>query len=71
MYLKRGIRPTIKFEVEVKGHHNVGAASACDGFEEQGVMIAAASDEFWDNGAYEVSCVPIKMGMQIIDAVNA
>ncbi|KAK3018523.1 hypothetical protein RJ639_005273 [Escallonia herrerae] len=38
------------------------SASACDGFEEQGVMIAAASDEFWDNGGacgswYRVKCI--------------
>ncbi|KAK2982645.1 hypothetical protein RJ640_027727 [Escallonia rubra] len=37
-------------------------ASACDGFEEQGVMVAAASDEFWDNGGacgswYRVKCI--------------
>ncbi|XP_058113336.1 EG45-like domain containing protein [Magnolia sinica] len=35
--------------------------SACDGFEEEGVMIAAASDAFWANGAacghrYKVTC---------------
>lgn len=38
-----------------------GAASACYGFEDQGTMIAAASDALWDGGAacgrmYTVSC---------------
>ncbi|KAI3926237.1 hypothetical protein MKW98_028373 [Papaver atlanticum] len=36
--------------------------SACDGGKNEGVMIAAASDAFWDGGAacgsfYKVSCV--------------
>lgn len=38
------------------------SASACNGFEDDGVMIAAASDEFWNDGGacgqmYEVSCL--------------
>ena len=38
------------------------AASACYGFEDDGVMIAAASDVFWNDGGacgqmYEVSCL--------------
>ncbi|KAK9273012.1 hypothetical protein L1049_017819 [Liquidambar formosana] len=38
------------------------AASACFGNEDEGVMIAAASDEFWDNGGacgkmYQVKCL--------------
>ncbi|XP_057514902.1 EG45-like domain containing protein [Actinidia eriantha] len=41
--------------------YNVYVPSACYGFEDQGVMIAAASDALWDNGAacgrmYRVSC---------------
>ncbi|XP_057514670.1 EG45-like domain containing protein [Actinidia eriantha] len=41
--------------------YNVYVPSACYGLEDQGVMIAAASDALWDNGAacgrmYRVSC---------------
>lgn len=37
-------------------------ASACDGYSNEGVMIAAASEAFWDNGGacgkkYTVKCV--------------
>ncbi|KAF8392953.1 hypothetical protein HHK36_021193 [Tetracentron sinense] len=36
--------------------------SSCNGFEDEGMMIAAASDAIWDNGAacgsmYQVSCL--------------
>ena len=39
-----------------------GAASACNGFKNDGVMIAAASNELWGNGAacgnnYKVKCL--------------
>ncbi|KAG2696378.1 hypothetical protein I3760_07G056600 [Carya illinoinensis] len=42
-------------------YYTVYVPSACYGFEDQGVMIAAASDALWDNGAacgrmYSVSC---------------
>lgn len=38
------------------------AASACDGYTNEGKMIAAASEEIWDNGGacgrkYTVKCV--------------
>ncbi|KAI9125714.1 hypothetical protein K1719_003132 [Acacia pycnantha] len=41
--------------------YNQYLPSACDGFQDDGVMIAAASDSIWDNGAacgrkYSVSC---------------
>ncbi|KAG7969890.1 hypothetical protein I3843_07G055500 [Carya illinoinensis] len=42
-------------------YYTVYVPSACYGFEDEGVMIAAASDALWDNGAacgkmYSVSC---------------
>lgn len=45
------------------------AASACYGNEDEGVMIAAASDAIWDNGAacgrrYSVTCTgPTNQGV--------
>ncbi|KAI9125746.1 hypothetical protein K1719_003164 [Acacia pycnantha] len=41
--------------------YNQYLPSACDGFQDDGVMIAAASDSIWDNGAacgrkYSVRC---------------
>jgi hypothetical protein len=44
-------------------------ASACYGYEDQGVMIAAASDDLWDDGAacgirYTVTCTgPTNQGV--------
>ncbi|KAF9662680.1 hypothetical protein SADUNF_Sadunf18G0079500 [Salix dunnii] len=42
-------------------YYNVYVPSACYGFQDQGVMIAAASDALWENGAacgkmYKVTC---------------
>ncbi|XP_018821980.1 EG45-like domain containing protein [Juglans regia] len=42
-------------------YYNVYVPSACYGYQDQGVMIAAASDALWDNGnacgrMYSVSC---------------
>ncbi|GMP36271.1 hypothetical protein CsSME_00008452 [Camellia sinensis var. sinensis] len=42
-------------------YYNVYVPSACYGYQDQGVMIAAASDALWNNGAacgkmYSVSC---------------
>jgi hypothetical protein len=43
-------------------HYIWRAASACYGYEERGIYIAAASDSMWENGAacgklYSVACI--------------
>ncbi|KAJ8750737.1 hypothetical protein K2173_015918 [Erythroxylum novogranatense] len=49
--------------------YTVYVPSACYGFQDQGVMIAAASDALWNNGAacgkmYRVSCTgPTNQGV--------
>ncbi|KAK9274841.1 hypothetical protein L1049_022095 [Liquidambar formosana] len=50
-------------------YYTVYVPSACYGYEDQGVMIAAASDALWENGAacgrmYRVTCTgPTNQGV--------
>ncbi|KAI4344361.1 hypothetical protein L6164_011595 [Bauhinia variegata] len=50
-------------------YYNVYVPSACYGYQDQGTMIAAASDALWDNGAacgrmYSVRCTgPTNQGV--------